>query len=310
MSILSFGSWITVAEQVSFDATRECLQVAREAGVTLFDTAESYANGRAEEVLGTAISDLGWERSSYILATKLYSGIHHWPHLRNTLNRKYLMQGIDGSLARLRTDYVDLLLCHRPDPNTPIEDVVWTLSDIVASGKALYWGTSEWPPAAVRAACEFAERHGLRKPVVEQPQYNLTARRRFESEYAPLAAELDLGMMTWSPLASGLLTGKYAQGMPPHSRAALPGYQWLGTTLVDVEANRRVLELSEVAAQIDCSPAQLAIAWTTMQPAVSSVILGASGPAQLRHNLAALDVVPRLFSDVMSRAEKIFEHFS
>jgi voltage-dependent potassium channel beta subunit len=303
VSVLSFGSWVTFAEQADPRIVRECLAVARQGGVTLFDTAETYAGGRAEWLLGAAIADLGWERSSYILSTKLYWGIGTWPHLRSTLNRKYLLQGIDGCLERLRTPFVDLLLCHRRDPETPIEEVVWAMSDIVAAGKALYWGTSEWPVADVLAAWELADRHGLRKPVVEQPEYNLLARTRVEQEYRELVSRLGLGLMTWSPLASGLLSGKYRDGVPPGTRGALPGYEWLRRSLVDADRNERVARLVPVARDLGCSPAQLAIAWCTKNPSVSSVITGASGPAQVRENLAAVELAAQLTPDVLERID-------
>jgi voltage-dependent potassium channel beta subunit len=303
ISVLAFGSWVTFADQVKPDVARECLAVARDGGVTLFDTAETYAGGRAEWLLGAAIENLGWERSTYVLCTKLYWGIQQWPHLRTTLNRKYLLQGIDGSLERLRTSFVDLLLCHRRDPETCIEEVVWTMSDIVAAGKALYWGTSEWPAADVQAAWQFAERHGLRKPVVEQPEYNLFARRRVEEDYRPLYEDLGLGLMTWSPLASGLLTGKYRSGVPAATRGALPGYEWLRASLVDPARNQRVAKLEHVSHELGCTPAQLAIAWCTKHPAVSSVILGASRPQQVRENLGALAVAARLTPEVLAVIE-------
>jgi voltage-dependent potassium channel beta subunit len=303
VSALAFGSWITFAEQADHQVVRECLAVARDAGVTLFDTAETYAGGRAEWLLGAAIRDLGWDRASYILSTKLYWGLSNRPHLRSTLNRKYLLQGIDGCLERLQTSFVDLLLCHRRDPETPIEEVVWTMSDIVAAGKALYWGTSEWPASDVRAAWEFADRNRLRKPVVEQPEYNLFARGRVEEEYRELVADLGLGLMTWSPLASGLLTGKYRAGVAPGTRGALPGYEWLRRTLVDADRNDRVARLIPVARELECTLAQLAIAWCLRHPFVSSVILGASEPAQLRENLAAVDVAARLTSELVTRIE-------
>jgi voltage-dependent potassium channel beta subunit len=307
VSALAYGSWVTFGDQVGSSVIRDNLAVAREAGVTLFDTAETYAGGRAEVLLGEAIQDLGWDRSTYILSTKLYWGLHNWPHLRTTLNRKYLLQGVDGCLARLRTPFVDLLLCHRRDPETPLEEVVWTMSDIVDSGKAVYWGTSEWPAEDVLAACALADRHGLRKPVVEQPEYNLFARRRVEEEYHLLRADLGIGLMTWSPLASGLLSGKYRNGVPPGSRGALPGYDWLRRFLVDAERNARVEALDVVAAEIGCSVAQLAIAWCTLNPAVSSVIIGASSPAQLRQNLRSLEVAPYLTPEVVARIEKMVQ---
>jgi voltage-dependent potassium channel beta subunit len=273
--------------------------------VTLFDTAETYARGGAEQLLGAAIADLGWDRSTYILSTKLYWGIQPWPHLQRTLNRKYLVQGVDGCLERLRTSFVDLLLCHRRDPATPIEEIVETMSDIVASGKALYWGTSEWPAADVRDAWLYADRRALRRPVVEQPEYNLLARQRVESDYSGLVEEIRLGLVTWSPLASGLLTGKYRHGAPAGSRATLPGYGWLQRQLVDPERNGKVARLLPVARDLDCTPAELAIAWCTRNPRVASVLIGASGPAQVRANLGALEVAGRLTPEVMSRIDRI-----
>jgi voltage-dependent potassium channel beta subunit len=306
VSALAFGSWLTVGDQAGLPVVRDCLATAREAGVTLFDTAETYAGGRAEAFLGAAIEDLGWDRSTYVIATKLYWGVHKWPHLQTTLNRKYLLQGIDGCLERLRTPFVDLILCHRRDPETPIEEIVWTMSDIVGSGKALYWGTSEWPPDDVWAAWQYAERYRLRKPVVEQPEYNLFARRRVEVDYLRLETELGLGLMTWSPLASGVLSGKYRLGVPADSRGALPGHDWLRRSLVDADRNAKVAALEPVASDIGCSLAQLAIAWCLTNEAVSSVILGASRPAHLRENLRALDVVPHLTPEVMARIERVF----
>ena len=274
VSVLAYGSWVTFGEQVGLPVVRDCLVAAREAGVTLFDTAETYAGGGAEQLLGQAIADLGWDRASYILSTKLYWGLHRWPHLRQTLNRKYLLQGIDGCLEWLQTPFVDLLLCHRPDPETPIEEIVWAMSDIIGARKATYWGTSEWPAEDIRAAWDFADRHGLRKPVVEQPEYHLLARRRVEQDYREITRDLGVGLMTWSPLASGLLTGKYHAGVPAGSRGALPGYAWLRTSLVDPEHNRKVAELLPLARQLGCSVAELAIAGAPMNPSVSSVIIG------------------------------------
>ncbi|HYF45159.1 MAG TPA: aldo/keto reductase, partial [Acidimicrobiales bacterium] len=222
VSQLSFGSWVTFGTQLGKDEAMELLQTARDAGVNFFDNAESYAGGESERVMGQAIAELGWERKSYLISTKLFWGIDDDAvNLSNTLNRKYLLQAIDGSLERLGLDFVDLLFCHRADPETPIEETVWAMSDIVSSGKALYWGTSEWTADEIRAAHAVAERHHLHKPVVEQPQYHLLERRRVESEYARLYDEVGLGLTTWSPLASGLLTGKYLDGIPEGSRLAL-----------------------------------------------------------------------------------------
>jgi aryl-alcohol dehydrogenase-like predicted oxidoreductase len=225
--------------------------------------------------------------------------------MRNTLNRKYLMQAIDGSLERLGVSFVDILYCHRPDPATPVEETVWAMSDIVASGKALYWGTSEWSADEIRAAAEIAERHHLRKPVAEQPQYNLLARQRVEKEYARLYQDIGLGITSFSPLASGLLTGKYIDGMPAGSRASLPGYQWLQQNILNPERSTKAKELKAIADEAGCDMAQLAIAWCVRNPDVSTVILGASKADQLRSNLAALDVLPLITDEVAARLDAL-----
>ena len=224
VSVFSFGSWVTFGNQVDTGLAKDCLSAAREAGVNFFDNAEAYAGGQSEQIMGDAIAELGWDRQSYAISTKIYWGIDgDLVNMRNTLNRKYLLHAIDGSLHRLGLDFVDLLFCHRPDPETPIEETVWAMSDIVSSGKAHYWGTSEWSADEIRAAWEIAERHHLHKPVMEQPQYNLFERAKVQKEYARLYEDIGLGLTTWSPLASGLLSGKYLDGVPEDSRAALPG---------------------------------------------------------------------------------------
>ena len=239
LSVLSFGSWVSFDNQLKDDAALECMQAAFDAGCNFFDNAESYAGGESERIMGRVIRELGWARHSYVVSTKLYWGIHgDTPNMRNTLNRKYLLQGIEGSLERMGLDFVDLLFCHRSDPHTPIEETVWAMSDIVSRGQALYWGTSEWSADEIRAAWEIAERHHLHKPVMEQPQYNLLTRRRVEHEYARLYDDIGLGTTIWSPLASGVLTGKYRDGVPADSRGALPGYEWLA----DPRTHRSALE--------------------------------------------------------------------
>ncbi len=303
VSLLSLGSWVTFGPQIDEDAALATLQEAYDAGVNFFDNAESYAGGESERIMGLALERLGWERHSYLVSTKVFWGIHGGVNTRNTLNRKYLLSAIDGSLERLGLDFVDLLYCHRADPNTPIEETVWAMSDIVASGRALYWGTSEWTADEIRAAWEIAERHHLRKPVVEQPQYNLLHRGRVEFEYLRLYEDLGLGLTTWSPLASGLLTGKYLDGVPAGSRGSLPGYEWMRGLLTDAEANEKVRRLIGIAEDLGCSLAQLAIAWCARNQRVSSVITGASRIEQLRENLGALDVLTRLDDDVVVRIE-------
>ena len=308
VSVLSFGSWVTFgnADQIqNAGQAAECLAAAKEAGVNFFDNAEAYASGESERVMGLAIRELGWARHEYLISTKLFWGLHELPNMRNTLNRKYLMQAIDGSLERLGLDFVDLVFCHRPDPHTPIEETVWAMSDMVSSGKALYWGTSEWSADEIRAAYDIADRHHLHKPVMEQPQYNVLWRDRVEKEYRRLYEDLGLGTTIWSPLASGLLTGKYLNGIPEGSRATLPGYEWLRGMLTDPDRNARVARLKAIADELGVSLTQLSLAWCVKNPNVSTVITGASSAAQVRENMTALDVVELLDDEVMRRIDEI-----
>jgi len=305
VSELSFGSWVTYGNQMGESAARECMAAAYDAGVNFFDNAEVYAKGESETLMGEALRKLGWRRSSYLVSTKFYWGLADGPNEKNTLNRKYLMQAIDGSLRRLGLDHVDLVFCHRPDPDTPIEETVHAMHDMIAAGKAIYWGTSEWGAGEIAAACEIAERHHLHKPAMEQPQYNLFHRERVEREYARLYRDYGLGTTTWSPLASGLLTGKYNDGVPADSRAALKGYEWLSERVLDADKLRRVRKLAPLAQELGCTLAQLALAWCLRNPNVSTVITGASRPAQVQENMKALDVVPRLTPEVVARMEAI-----
>jgi len=310
VSVLSFGSWVTFGDQVDTALAKECLTAARDAGVNFFDNAEAYAGGQSEQIMGDAIAELAWERYSYVISTKIFWGIHKdTVNMANTLNRKYLMHAIDGSLERMGLDFVDLLYCHRADPETPIEETVWAMSDIVSSGKALYWGTSEWTAEELRAAYEIAERHHLHKPVVEQPQYNLFERKKVEQEYARLYDDWGLGLTTWSPLASGLLTGKYADGIPDGSRAALPGYEWLRDYVTNPKKNAQVKELTVVAERLGVTTSQLAIAWCAANPRVSTVITGASNVDQVHENLAALDALDQLTPEVMAEIAEIVSPF-
>jgi voltage-dependent potassium channel beta subunit len=305
VSALSFGSWVTFGNQLDTGLAKECLAAASERGVNFFDNAESYAGGESERIMGQAIAALGWPRHEYVLTTKLFWGIHDVPNMRNTLNRKYLLQAVDTSLDRLGVDFVDILYCHRADAETTIEETTWAMSDIVSSGRALYWGTSEWAADEIRAAWEIAERHHLHKPVVEQPQYNLLHRDKVEAEYGRLYDEVGLGLTTWSPLASGLLTGKYLDGIPEGSRATLPGYEWLRGQLTDPEANAKVRALAGIAAELDCSLAHLAIAWCAANPQVSTVITGASRPEQVVDNLSALGVLERLDPATLAHIDEV-----
>ncbi|HEY4377349.1 MAG TPA: aldo/keto reductase, partial [Acidimicrobiales bacterium] len=305
VSVLSFGSWVTFGTQVDTTLAKDCLTAARDAGVNFFDNAEAYAGGESERIMGQAIGELGWERHSYVISTKLYWGIHDDVNMSNTLNRKYLMQAIDGSLERMGLDFVDLVFCHRPDPQTPIEETVWAMSDMISAGKALYWGTSEWSADEIRAAWLIADRHHLHKPVMEQPQYNLFERSKVQREYARLYDDIGLGLTTWSPLASGLLSGKYVDGIPEGSRASLPGYEWLRDMLTDPGRNEKVRDLAKVADRLGCTLSQLAIAWCASNPHVSTVITGASRVEQVQENLGAMDVLAKLTPDVLREIKGI-----
>jgi voltage-dependent potassium channel beta subunit len=303
VSVLSFGSWVSFGTQMGVDTALACMDAAQRAGVNFWDNAEAYAGGQSEQIMGDAIKELGWKRHEYVISTKLFWGIHGGVNMSNTLNRKYLMQAIDGSLERLGLDFVDLVFCHRADPDTPIEETVWAMSDMISQGKALYWGTSMWTADEIRAAYDIADRHHLHKPVMEQPQYHLLDRVKVEIEYARLYDDIGLGLTTWSPLASGLLTGKYLDGIPEDSRGALPGYEWLQGMLTNEKASAKVRALKEIADDLDCTLAQLAIAWCAKNPHVSTVITGASRPEQVDDNMGALDVMPLLDAEVMSRID-------
>ena len=308
VSELSLGSWVTYHNQVDVAAAREMLAVAMDAGVNFFDNAEAYAVGQSEVVMGEAIKALKWPRLNYIVSTKFFWGLSREGqsvNRKDTLNRKYLTQAIDGSLKRMGLDFIDLVYCHRSDPNTPIEETVWAMSDMINRGKALYWGTSEWSADEIRAAWDIADRHHLHKPVMEQPQYNLFHRKRVEQEYARLYEDIGLGLTTWSPLASGLLTGKYRNGVPEDSRAAVPGMGFLVKGLTDVARNSAVAQLEVIAIELGCSLSQLAIAWAAHNPRVSSVITGASKISQLQENLGALAVLPKLTPEVMARIDQV-----
>ncbi len=308
VSLLSFGSWVTFANQNQIETAQQaadCLAAAKEAGVNFFDNAEAYASGESERVMGAAFRELGWQRHEYVVSTKLFWGLHDVPNMKNTLNRKYLAQAIDGSLERFGLDFVDLVFCHRPDPKTPIEETVWAMSDMVSQGKALYWGTSEWNADDIRAAYDIADRHHLHKPIVEQPQYNILWRDRVEKDYRRLYEDIGLGTTIWSPLSSGLLTGKYLNGVPDGSRATLPGYEWLRGMLTDPARNKKVADLKVIADELDISLTQLSLAWCAKNPNVSTVITGASSAAQVRENMTALDALELLTDEVMERIDLI-----
>jgi voltage-dependent potassium channel beta subunit len=317
VSVLSLGSWVTYGRQVDVDAAAACMKAAWDEGVNFFDNAEAYEAGKSEEVMGAALRKLGWRRPSYLVSTKIFFGMHDGVNERMTLNRKKLREGIDGALKRFGLDYIDLVFCHRPDPETPVEETVWSMHMMVESGKALYWGTSEWNADQLMEAWSIAEKHHLHKPQMEQPQYNLFVRRRVEKEYERLYAKLGLGLTTWSPLAAGLLTGKYNAGVPRDSRLALKGYEGLAADPLQrgvpagtggtasfpalVEAVKR---LQPIAADCGATLAQLGLAWCAHNPHVSSVITGASRPEQVKENMKAMAILPKLTPEVIGRIEK------
>jgi voltage-dependent potassium channel beta subunit len=306
VSELSFGSWVTFHTQADVDAAVEMMAAAYDAGVNFFDNAEVYAGGKSEEVMGEALKKLAWRRSSYLVSTKIYWGLHDKVNERNTLNRKRLIEGINGSLERLGLDYVDILYCHRPDKTTPVEETVWAMHNIIEWGKAMYWGTSEWSAAEIVSAIEIAERHHLHKPVTEQPIYNLFERHRFSSEYERVYKDYGYGTSIWSPLASGLLTGKYSKGIPEGSRGTLKGYDWLHDHLTDLEKLAMVEGLEPIARELECTLSQLSLAWCLKNPYVSTVITGASRVEQVHENMKATEVAPKLTPEILERIDAIF----
>jgi voltage-dependent potassium channel beta subunit len=308
LSELSLGSWVTYHNQVDSKQATEMLAAAMGAGINFFDNAEAYAQGESEVVMGTAFKALKWPRLDYVVSTKFFWGLETKGlkvNQRNTLNRKYLMQAIDGSLKRLQLEFVDLVYCHRPDPFTPIEETVLAMSDMITQGKALYWGTSEWSASDIKTAYDIADKYHLHKPVMEQPQYNLFHRKRVEEEYAPLYESMKLGLTTWSPLASGLLTGKYQSGVPKESRGAMQNMSFLLPSLTDPIKHETVAKLAVLAKELGGNVAQLSIAWALNYQQVSSVILGASNISQLQDNLGALALKEKLTPEVLAAITEI-----
>jgi voltage-dependent potassium channel beta subunit len=308
VSALSLGSWVTYHNQVDVKSAAEMLAAAYDAGVNFFDNAEAYAGGRSEEIMGAALKQLAWPRLNYVVSSKYFWGLDRTGesvNRRDTLNRKYLMQAVDGSLKRFGLDHIDLIYCHRPDPHTPVEETARAMNDLIVQGKALYWGTSEWSAADIRAAWDIADRHGWHKPVMEQPQYHLFHRKRVEQEYARLYEDTGLGLTTWSPLASGLLTGKYREGVPEGSRGSMETMAFLRDGLTDAAKNAAVAQLEPIAAELGGSLAQLALAWVASNPRVSSVIMGASRIDQLQANLGALALLEKLTPEVKARIEAV-----
>ncbi|AGG87950.1 potassium channel beta subunit family protein [Rhodanobacter denitrificans] len=310
LSALSFGAWVTFGRQVGRDEARDLLALAHDRGVNYFDNAETYNNGVAEQLMGDVLADLRFPRDSYCVSSKVFFGAVDKPlPTQRGLSRKHVMEACHQALQRLRVDYLDLYFCHRPDPDTPIAETVAAMDTLVRQGKVLYWGTSEWPAEAIHEAHRVARENHLYAPAMEQPQYNLLHRERVELEYAPLYEGYGMGTTIWSPLASGLLSGKYNDGVPADSRLAQPDYEWLRESVLGHGDERlgKVRALQPIAAELGTSLAQLAIAWCLLNPHVSTVMLGASKREQLAQNLDALALLPRLDAAVAQRIRQVVE---
>lgn len=309
VSALSLGAWVTFGEQVGEEIAYDCMTAAYEAGVNFFDNAEVYGRGNAEIVMGNVIKRAGWKRSDLVLSTKIFWGGSNIN--ARGLSRKHIIEGTQAALARLQTEYVDLIFCHRPDIHTPIEETVRAMNFLIDQGLAFYWGTSEWSASQIMEAHTVARTNHLIPPLMEQPQYNMFHRERVEREYAPLYQSVGLGTTIWSPLASGLLTGKYNQGIPDDTRMSLPGYQWLRDQLTN-ETTRKNIEkvrnLVPIATELGCTMAQLALAWCLKNPNVSTVITGASKPQQVVENMKALDLVNQLTPEIIERIESVLNN--
>ncbi len=309
VSALSLGAWVTYGGQVGEEVAYECMTAAYEAGVNFFDNAEVYANGNAETVMGNVIKRVGWKRSDLVISTKIFWG-GDGPN-DTGLSRKHIIEGTNAALERLQMDYVDLIFCHRPDINTPIEETVWAMNQVISQGKAFYWGTSEWNAQQITEAVAVARREHLIPPLMEQPQYNMFHRERVEKEFAALYKQFGLGTTIWSPLSSGLLTGKYNQGIPGGTRATLEGYEWLRKRFESPQAQeelKKVGKLIPIADALGCTMAQLAIAWCLKNPNVSTVITGASRKQQVQENMLAIEVAEKLTPELMAQIETILDN--
>jgi len=309
VSALSFGSWVTFAHQIDDSIAEECMQVAYENGINFFDNAEAYASGKSELVMGKILKKMNWDRTTYIVSSKVFWG----GKLPNQigLSRKHVIEACNNALKRLQVDYLDLYFCHRPDKNTPVEETVRAMHDLIQQGKILYWGTSEWSALEIREAYSVARQYNLTPPTMEQPQYNMFHRERFEVEYAKLYSEIGLGTTIWSPLASGMLTGKYNTELPKDTRIQLPNMEWLKKNFTDDEAKLKIekaKQLSKLSADLNTNLPRLALAWCLKNKNVSTVITGASKVEQLKDNLLALEVVPKLTDEVIESIETILQN--
>lgn len=308
VSRLSFGTWITFGNQIGYDTAKELMVIAYDAGVNFFDNAEVYAYGRSEEVMGRILKETAWDRDTYIVSSKVFFGAGGKQPTQRGLHRKHIREACDAALKRLQVDYLDLYFCHRPDKTTPVEETVWSMHQLIMAGKVLYWGTSEWSAQEIMEAHMIAARHNLIGPVVEQPQYNMLHRHKVEVEFAQIYKTVGLGLTIWSPLASGLLTGKYNSGISDDYRLKRDELAWLAERNLVDENLKKVAQLMELANEIGTDVTRMAIAWCLKNPNVSTVLLGASKPEQLKHNLSALEVVSILTDQVMERIESILNN--
>jgi voltage-dependent potassium channel beta subunit len=312
VSALSLGSWVTFGKQVDLDKAIANMKAAYDAGVNIFDNAEGYEGGQSEIVMGKAIKQLGWRRDSFVVSSKVYFGAVKDPQPNQKgLSRKHVVEACHQAMERLQLDYLDLYYCHRPDPNVPMEETVRAMTDLIHQGKVLYWGTSSWSAQQIMEAYATARQYNLVPPVVEQPRYHMFAREQVEVEYARLYDTIGLGLTTFSPLASGLLTGKYNDGVPADSRLSLPGYEWLRKRVLGEGSQQRIdkiKELAKLAAEMGTTTTRLALAWCLANPNVSSVITGASRVEQVNDNMLAIDLLPHFTADLMQKVETILNN--
>ncbi len=307
LGLLSYGSWVTFSNQVDDTSSDRLMGLAYDSGVNFFDNAEGYEGGKSEELMGRTLKKKNWDRTSYCISSKVFFGIHGKDNKPNQsgLSRKHITEACHGALQRLQTDYLDLFFCHRADPETPMEEIVWTMNILLQQGKILYWGTSEWSAAEIMEAHKVADKLNLIGPAMEQPQYNLFERHKMELDYISIFNNIGMGTTIWSPLASGLLTGKYNNGVPEGSRLALENYGWLKDRMMHEDKINKVRKLDKVAKELNTSLATLSIAWCIHNPHVTTAILGATKEKQLTENLGALDVYKKLTPGIMSEIESI-----
>lgn len=310
LSVLSFGSWVTFHKQIADNSADELMGLAYDNGINFFDNAEGYAFGESEKMMGRVLKAKKWDRTSFTLSSKVYFGWRGKDNKPNQtgLSRKHIVEACHEALGRLQTDYLDLYFCHRPDTNVPIEEVVWTMHNLIQQGKVLYWGTSQWSGAEIMEAHRVAHQYHLIGPTVEQPQYNMFERFKVEQDYMPVFKNVGLGTTIWSPLAAGFLTGKYNEGIPADSRLAIEGFDWLKNRWIQDAKLAKVKQLTQLAGELGVSLAALAIAWTIKNPNVTTAILGATKRTQLEENLKALDAVKLLSEDVMNKIEEILQN--